>query len=66
MSELEKKVSFVTGGSRGFGTATLEIKLILCPIDFSEFSERAYQHALSLPKSYRITAKTGARFNNLR
>jgi hypothetical protein len=37
MSELEKKVAFVTGGSRGVGGATLEIKLILCPIDFSEF-----------------------------
>jgi len=52
MSELEKKVSFVTGGHRGVGTATLEIKLILCPIDFSEFSERAYQHALSLAEHY--------------
>ncbi len=31
----------------------LEIKLILCPIDFSEFSIRAYQHALSLAKHYR-------------
>src|SRR5882757_9534557 len=30
----------------------LEIKLILCPIDFSEFSERAYQHALSLAEHY--------------
>jgi nucleotide-binding universal stress UspA family protein len=52
MSELEKKVAFVTGGSRGVGAATLEIKLILCPIDFSEFSERAYQHALSLAEHY--------------
>jgi nucleotide-binding universal stress UspA family protein len=52
MSELEKKVSFITGGSRGVGAATLEIKLILCPIDFSEFSERAYQHALSLAEHY--------------
>jgi hypothetical protein len=49
MSELEKKVAFVTGGSRGVGAA---IKLILCPIDFSEFSERAYQHALSLAEHY--------------
>jgi nucleotide-binding universal stress UspA family protein len=31
----------------------LEIKLILCPIDFSEFSERAYHHALSLAGHYR-------------
>ena len=31
----------------------LEIKLILCPIDFSEFSLRAYQHALSLAEHYR-------------
>jgi nucleotide-binding universal stress UspA family protein len=30
----------------------LEIKLILCPIDFSEFSERAYHHALSLAEHY--------------
>ena len=31
----------------------LEIKLILCPVDFSEFSIRAYQHALSLAEHYR-------------
>lgn len=31
----------------------LEVKLILCPIDFSEFSERAYRHALSLAEHYR-------------
>ncbi len=31
----------------------LEIKLILCPIDFSEFSARAYRHALSLAEHYR-------------
>ena len=31
----------------------LEIKLILCPIDFSEFSVRAYRHALSLAEHYR-------------
>jgi nucleotide-binding universal stress UspA family protein len=30
----------------------LEIKLILCPIDFSEFSVRAYRHALSVAKHY--------------
>src|SRR5260370_15193801 len=30
----------------------LEIKLILCPIDFSEFSVRAYHHALSLAEHY--------------
>jgi len=53
MSELEKKVAFVTGGSRGVGAATLEIKLILCPIDFSEFSVMAYRHALSLAEHYR-------------
>ena len=43
---------FITGGSPGVGAATLEIKLILCPIDFSEFSQRAYQHALSLAEHY--------------
>jgi hypothetical protein len=32
----------------------LEIKLILCPLDFSEFSIRAYQHALSLAEHYRV------------
>jgi nucleotide-binding universal stress UspA family protein len=31
----------------------LQIKLILCPIDFSEFSIRAYHHALSLAEHYR-------------
>jgi nucleotide-binding universal stress UspA family protein len=31
----------------------LEIKKILCPIDFSEFSVRAYQHASSLAEHYR-------------
>ncbi len=31
----------------------LEIKVILCPVDFSEFSARAYQHALSLAEHYR-------------
>lgn len=31
----------------------LEIKLILCPIDFSEFSVRAYRHSLSLAQHYR-------------
>lgn len=31
----------------------LEIKLILCPVDFSEFSIRAYHYALSLAKHYR-------------
>jgi nucleotide-binding universal stress UspA family protein len=30
----------------------IEIKLILCPIDFSEFSIRAYRHALSLAEHY--------------
>jgi nucleotide-binding universal stress UspA family protein len=30
----------------------MEIKLILCPIDFSEFSARAYDHALSLAEHY--------------
>jgi nucleotide-binding universal stress UspA family protein len=31
----------------------LEIKLILCPIDFSEFSMTAYHYALSLAEHYR-------------
>jgi|SRR5208282_233468 len=31
----------------------LEIRLILCPVDFSEFSVRAYRHALSLAEHYR-------------
>jgi nucleotide-binding universal stress UspA family protein len=31
----------------------LECKLILCPIDFSEFSVMAYHHALSLAEHYR-------------
>ena len=31
----------------------LELKLILCPIDFSEFSATAYRHALSLAEHYR-------------
>ena len=30
----------------------LEIKLILCPVDFSEFSIRAYRYALSLAEHY--------------
>jgi nucleotide-binding universal stress UspA family protein len=33
----------------------LDIKLILCPIDFSEFSVTAYHHALSLAEHYRAT-----------
>lgn len=31
----------------------LEVKLILCPVDFSEFSITAYHHALSLAEHYR-------------
>jgi nucleotide-binding universal stress UspA family protein len=31
----------------------MEIKLILSPIDFSEFSIRAYRYALSLAEHYR-------------
>jgi nucleotide-binding universal stress UspA family protein len=31
----------------------LEIKLIVCPIDFSDFSVRAYRHALSVAEHYR-------------
>jgi nucleotide-binding universal stress UspA family protein len=31
---------------------TLRIKLILCPIDFSEFSLSAYRHSLSLAEHY--------------
>ena len=30
----------------------IEIKIILCPLDFSEFSIRAYRHALSLAEHY--------------
>jgi len=30
----------------------LEIKMVLCPIDFSEFSVSAYRHALSLAEHY--------------
>ena len=30
----------------------LEVKRILCPLDFSEFSVRAYRHALSLAEHY--------------
>jgi nucleotide-binding universal stress UspA family protein len=36
----------------------LEIKLILCPIDFSEFSIRAYRYALSLAEHYRAKLVT--------
>ncbi len=31
----------------------MELKLIVCPVDFSEFSVRAYRHALSLAEHYR-------------
>ena len=31
----------------------LEIKLILCPVDFTEFSVRAYRYTLSLAQHYR-------------
>jgi nucleotide-binding universal stress UspA family protein len=31
----------------------LEIKSIVCPVDFSEFSARAYHHAVSLAEHYR-------------
>jgi nucleotide-binding universal stress UspA family protein len=31
----------------------LELKVLLCPVDFSEFSIRAYEHALSLAEHYR-------------
>jgi nucleotide-binding universal stress UspA family protein len=31
----------------------LELRRILCPIDFSEFSARAYRHALSVAQHYR-------------
>jgi nucleotide-binding universal stress UspA family protein len=31
----------------------LELKLIVCPVDFSEFSITAYRHALSLAEHYR-------------
>jgi len=36
----------------------LEIKLILCPVDFSEFSIRAYHYALSLAEHYRAKLVT--------
>jgi len=36
----------------------LEIKQILCPIDFSEFSIRAYHHAQSLAEHYRAKLVT--------
>src|SRR5260370_21105826 len=39
----------MSGANRG---DMLEIKLILCPIDFSEFSVRAYHHAVSLAEHY--------------
>jgi nucleotide-binding universal stress UspA family protein len=32
--------------------SALEIRLILCPVDFSEFSVRAYRHALSVAEHY--------------
>jgi len=35
------------------GYAMPEIRRILCPIDFSEFSVSAYRHALSLARHYR-------------
>ncbi len=31
----------------------MQLKSILCPIDFSEFSAAAYQHALSLAEYYK-------------
>ena len=31
----------------------MELKSILCPIDFSDFSAAAYQHALSLAEYYK-------------
>lgn len=30
-----------------------KLERILCPVDFSEFSEWAYRHALSLARHYR-------------
>lgn len=30
-----------------------EVRQILCPVDFSEFSIRAYRYALSLAQHYR-------------
>jgi nucleotide-binding universal stress UspA family protein len=41
------------GGAQLGGEKMLEIKLILCPVDFSEFSVRAYRHALSVAQHYR-------------
>ena len=34
-------------------TSTMQLKLILCPVDFSEFSLRAYLHALLLAEHYK-------------
>jgi len=31
----------------------VKIRLLLCPVDFSEFSARAYRYALSLAEHYR-------------
>lgn len=31
----------------------MELKLIVCPVDFSEFSVKAYRHALSVAEHYR-------------
>lgn len=36
----------------------LAIKLILCPVDFSEFSVRAYRYALSVAQHYRAKLVT--------
>ena len=47
---VRKVTETMVGVKRG---PVLEIKLILCPLDFSEFSIRAYQHALSLAEHYR-------------
>ena len=39
--------------TEGEDVVMLEIKLILCPVDFSEFAIRAYHYALSLAEHYR-------------
>ena len=47
------QVAGLKGNPAAAELSMLEIKRILCPIDFSEFSARAYLHALSLAEHYR-------------
>jgi nucleotide-binding universal stress UspA family protein len=39
----------------GEGVAMIELRAVLCPIDFSEFSRRALDHAAALAKAYEGT-----------